>query len=370
MAANPPDRRPVVVVVVKGLGIGGAEKLISEGARFWDRDGFDYRVAYFLPWKDQLVADLEGLEVPVRCIGSTRGATPSTLFRLSRLLDEWQADLVHAHLPVAGIFARIASRVPVIYTEHNLAWSYRLLTRTVNRWTYRRNRAVTAVSNAVADTISEYPGPTASVVVNGVEVAVDPDARFRARAELGLEDGDPLVVHVGNIRPGKGHDVLVDAAALLRARGVIVTVVSIGVEKNAGDLRRVRARVTEAGLDGCFRFLGRRPDALAFVAAADVYVNPAEIEGLPVTILEAMALGRPVVATAVGGVPAVVKNGVTGLAVEPARPDRLADAIERLLEHPADAHRMAEAGSRLVAEEYGLERMVRAFENLYRAILT
>jgi glycosyltransferase involved in cell wall biosynthesis len=370
MAADPPDRRPVVVIVIKGLGIGGAEKLISEGARFWDRSSFDYRVAYALPWKDQLVGELEALSVPVRCIGSKRGVTPSTLPRFRRLLEEWQADLVHAHLPVTGILARIASRVPVVYTEHNLAWSYRPFTRTVNRLTYRRNNAVTAVSQAVADTISGYPGPPASVVTNGVAVAVDPQARSRARAELGLDDDDPLVIHVGNIRPGKGHDVLVDAAALLRERGIGVTVVSIGVEKKAGDLQRLQAKVTEAGLDGGMRFLGRRPDALSFIAAADVYVNPAEIEGLPVTILEAMALGRPVVATAVGGVSAVVRDGITGLTVEPGRPDRLADAVARLLERPADAHRMAEAGSRLVAAEYGLEPMVRAFEDIYRQVMT
>ena len=370
MGTDSAGRRPVVAVVIKGLGIGGAEKLISEGARFWDRSRFDYRVAYLLPWKDQLVAELDALSVPVRCVGSRRGATPSILPRFRRLLGEWEADLVHAHLPVAGILARISSKVPVIYTEHNLAWSYRLPTRTANRLTYGRNAAVTAVSDAVAETIAGYPGPRASVVTNGVAVSVDPEARSRGRAELGLEDNDRLVVHVGNIRPGKGHDLVIDAAALLRDRGVKVTVVSIGLEKNPGDLQRLRARVSEAGLDGRVRFLGRRPDALTFIASADIYLNPAEFEGLPVTILEAMALGRPVVATAVGGIPGVVRDGVTGLTVEPGRPDLLADAVAKLLEHPADAHRLAEAGYRLVAAEFGLAPMVRAFEDIYGRVLS
>jgi glycosyltransferase involved in cell wall biosynthesis len=370
MAPDRPDRRPVVVILIKGLGIGGAEKLISEGARFWDLASFDYRVAYALPWKNQLVGEIEALSVPVRCIGSRRGVTPGILPRFRRLLDEWGADLVHAHLPVAGILVRIANRVPVVYTEHNLAWSYRPLTRWLNRLTYRKNDAVTAVSQAVADTISGYPGPPVVVVPNGVAVAVDPQARSRARAELGLDDGDPLVVHVGNVRPGKGHHVLIDAAALLSERRMDVTVVSIGVEKHPGDMGRLRARVSEAGLDGRLRFLGRRPDALDFIAAADVYVSPAEIEGLPVTILEAMALGRPVVATAVGGTPAVVRDGITGLTVEPGRPDLLADAVASLLENPGGAHRLAEAGSRLVAAEYGLEPMVRAFEDIYRQVLS
>ena len=235
-------RRPVVVVAIKGLGIGGAEKLVSEGARFWDRQAFDYRVAYALPWKDQLVAELEALSVPVRCIGSKRGVTPSVVPRFRRLLSEWRADLVHAHLPVAGIIARLAGNVPVVYTEHNLAWSYRPWTRAVNRLTYGRNTAVTAVSQAVADTISGYPGPTAEVIPNGVSVSADPQARSVVRSELGLEEDDQLVVHVGNIRPGKGHEVLIDAAALLRDKGARAVVVSIGVEKNPGDLRRLRAK--------------------------------------------------------------------------------------------------------------------------------
>jgi glycosyltransferase involved in cell wall biosynthesis len=370
MLANPAANRPVVVVFVKGLGIGGAEKLIAEGSRVWDISSFDYRVAYIIPWKDQLVGELRAQSVPVRCIGSRRGFTPGSFLRYRKLLAEWQADLVHAHLPSAGILARLASPVPVVYTEHNLAWSYRPLTRMLNRWTYALNDAVTAVSGAVSETIANYPGPPAVVIANGVSVAVEPAARDRARQELGLIDGQPLVVHVGNIRPGKGHEDLIEAAALLANRRPRPRVVSIGVEKNKGDLDRLRAMVTEYGLEGCVEFLGRRSDALAFIAAADVYVNPAEIEGLPITILEAMALGRPVVATAVGGVPTVVRHGLTGLTVEPRSPDQLAEAITGLLDNPLEARRLAEAGTQLVAAEYGIETMVRAFEDIYRKVLS
>ena len=76
--------RPTILVFIKGLGIGGAEKLISEGARFWDRDRFDYRVAYQLPWKDQLVPDLEALGVPVTCVGGRKGITPAAVVGLRR----------------------------------------------------------------------------------------------------------------------------------------------------------------------------------------------------------------------------------------------------------------------------------------------
>jgi glycosyltransferase involved in cell wall biosynthesis len=357
-----------VLVLIKGLGIGGAEKLISEGARFWDRESFHYEVAYVLPWKHQLVADLAGQGIEVHMIGGNRGLTPPTLRRLRRLVREHEINLIHAHLPTMGIIARIASPVPVVYTEHNMAGSYRPLTRTLNRVTYGRNAAATAVSGAVAGSVNGWPGNPALVIPNGVAVHVDPEGIAAARQELRLSESDLLVAHVGNIRPGKGHDVLIDAVAHLHQRLPSVRFVSIGGEKYPGDLERVRGRAHDAGLENVLRFMGRRPDALNFVAAADMFVNPSSVEGLPVAILEAMALGRPVVAAAAGGVPGIVKDGVTGILVEPNEPQALAGGIEKLINDPFLAGRLGEAAQDMVEKEYGLEPMVRATEDVYRKV--
>lgn len=366
----PTDRRPVVAVVIKGLGIGGAEKLISEGARHWDRTAFDYRVAYVLPWKDQLVGDLEARDVPVVCVGGSRGFFPVVVVNLRRLLREWNTNLVHAHLPSAGILARMVSPVPVVYTEHNMAFSYRASTRLLNRLTYARNAAITAVSEAVAESVSDYPGPGVETVPNGVALVDDPVAASRARDELDLSLDDELVVHVGNIRPGKGHDMLIDATTELLRLRANVTVVSVGGEKYSGDLERLRQKTRDAGIQNRLRFLGRRPDALSFILAADVYVNPAEFEGLPVTILEAMAAGRPVVATAVGGVPSVVQDRRNGRLVPAGSPQALANAIAEVLSSPEQAQRMGRAAAETVVEEYGLEPMIRRFEDIYRRLLS
>ena len=361
--------RPTVLVFIKGLGIGGAEKLISEGARVWDRNRFDYRVAYQLPWKDQLVPDFEALGVAVECVGGRKGSTLSAVVGLRRLIRASGAALVHAHLPAAGVIARLVSAVPVVYTEHNLSSSYREPTRTLSRLTYGRNRAVTAVSEAVAESLAGYPGPVPLMIHNGVAVAVSAEEAAAVRSELGLGRDDPLVVHVGNIRPHKGHDTLIEAVAELVRLQPRVAVVSIGGEKHPGDLDRVRAAAHDAGVEGSLRFLGRRTDAPAFVAAADVFVNPADIEGLPVSILEAMALGTPVVATAVGGVPAVVENGATGLLVDRGDAFGLAQAVHRLLGDRTLAGRIASAAHDLVERDYGLEPMVRSFEAIYTEIL-
>jgi len=357
--------RATVLVLIKGLGIGGAEKLISEGSAYWDRDRFDYHVAYVLPWKDQLVPGLTDRGVVATCIGGPRGTSAGAARRLRHLIRSLGVELVHAHLPATGVLARLISPVPVVYTEHNVASSYRLPVRLLNRATYGRNSAVVAVTEAVAASLEGYPGPAPTVIRNGVSTVTDPRAGDRVRTELDLAPDDPLIVHVGNIRPHKGHEVLVETARRLGQRRPDVTVVSIGAEKHPGDLERVRALAADLPR---LRFLGRRPDARDFIAAADVVVNPSSVEGLPVAVLEAMASGTPVVATAVGGVPSVVHDGATGLLVPPNDPGAMADATLLLLDDPKLGRRLSSAARDVVVRDYGLERMVRAVEEIYEEL--
>lgn len=361
--------RPVVLVVIKGLGIGGAERLISEGARHWDMSSFDYRVAYVLPWKDQLVDDLTTRDIHVTCIGDKRGIGPGALLRLRRLIHRSGASIVHAHLPATGILARVASSVPVVYTEHNMVSSYGAVSRIANRLTYGLNRAVIAVSDAVAASLDGYPGPDPVVIDNGVTCIVDDAARDSARAELNLGPDRRLIVHVGNIRPHKGHRNLLAATEILSRTNPGAVVVSIGGEKSPGDLEVLRVETARLGLDAHLRFLGRRDDARSFLAAADIVVNPSDAEGLPIAVLEAMALSKPVVATAVGGVPSVVLDGVTGTLVPAGDPERLAAALATLLKDETTRAKMGHEALSVVTSRYGLDRMVRAVEDLYRQIL-
>jgi len=359
-------QKPRILVLIKGLGIGGAERLISEAAPVWNRDEFDYRVAYVLPWKDQLVDDLETHQVKVTCVGGTSGLDIQTPWRLRRLIADWRPDLIHAHLPAAGILSRLSTSVPTIYTEHNLADSYRQPTRTLNRLTYFRNAAVIAVSEAVNESLIGFPGPSPNVIPNGVAASANRSGTD-VRQELGIGPDTPLIVHVGNIRPHKGHSNLIAATAHLGAKMPELLVVSIGVEKNEGDIDRLTADATSRGVEHLIRFLGRRPDALDFMAAADVVVNPSDVEGLPVTILEAHSLARPVVATDVGGVASIVTDHETGLLVSPGDPAALAEAIEVALTSP-EAEGWARSGADLVREHHSITAMIEGYESVYREI--
>lgn len=360
--------KPKVVVLIKGLGIGGAERLISEAVAFWDRDRYEYQVAYLLPWKDQLVPELIAGGVQVDQIGNGRVGI-KTWRDLRAFLNEARPDLVHAHLPSTGILARMVSRAPVIYTEHNVVSSYRQPTRLLNRLTYGRNARLIAVSGAVADSVNSYPGPDPIVVPNGVSVSVTDADRCAAREELGISATTLMIIHVGNIRPHKGHSNLIAATAKLKGELDDFVVVSIGGEKHDGDLARIQAEAARAGVDDVFRALGRRENALSFVAASDVMANPSDHEGLPLAILEAMSLGKPVVATAVGGVPSVIESGVNGLLVPAADPDALADSLRELANDRELRSRLGGRARENALAKHGLEAMVRTVEGIYEEVL-
>lgn len=364
-----PERHRILVFI-KGLGIGGAETLIANSAPLWNTREFDYQVAFLLPWKDQLQATIESSGFEVRCHPWQGLDRVSAVSGFRRHVSDFAPHIIHSHLPSAGIFARTATpRAIHVYTEHNVVDFYRQPTRAFNRLTYGVNSAVIAVSDAVAKSVSAYPGPPPAVIPNGV-ILPEPDAARDAeiRSSLGVGPETRLIAHVGNIRPHKGHANLIAAVGLLANRVGDFLVISAGVEKHDGDIARLQRLAEESGAGPHIRFLGMVPNATQLMAAADVVVNPSDVEGLPLSVLEALGLGRVVVATAVGGVPTVLDDGRTGVLVPPGDPQALASGIERALSDPK-AGEWSDNGAQLISAEYGIETMVSRYESLYREVL-
>jgi glycosyltransferase involved in cell wall biosynthesis len=363
-----------IAIVLTGLRLGGAERLIEEQVRL-TRDRHPHlRFSLFaLPSDgDEISARLEALDCPVTVL---RGWPVS---RLAQCLERENIDLVHAHLPRAGLVARAAVRLgrrrPLVYTEHNLHRTYQPLIRMLHRTTFGFLDAAVGVSDPVTDELHRtWPRGVEtgriSLVRNGVDVAGMLSLRIPvadARATLGIPTNVPVIALVGHFRPEKGHDVLLEALGRITQRNVHV----LFVGRDDGVETSVRAHTERLGLAAQVRFLGFRRDVGTVLAAADLLVMPSLREGLPVALLEACAIGTPVVATPAGGISDVILDGATGRLVPIGDAAALAAAIDHALADPVGTHRMAGAASERVATMFSLEAMVDDYARLYERLLT
>jgi glycosyltransferase involved in cell wall biosynthesis len=367
------QRRTGVLMLTKGLGRGGSERLLAGLARHLDRSEFRLEVAYLLPWKDAFVDEIVATGTPVHCLDAPRPTSVGWIGRLRGLVREGGFDVVHTHMPAPAVAARLAlpprSGPALVHTEHNLWDRYRRPTRWANALTYRRNRAVIAVSDGVAESIRSHV--PAEVIVHGADTTrvVSGDARATAarvaRDRLGLPPDARVVGNVGNFTAKKDHATLFRAIASLGSTPVPTRLVVVGIGPLVSELRGLAA---ELGIADRVVFAGSRDDVFDLLPAFDVFALSSRYEGLPIALLEAMASGVPPVATSVGGIPEVIADGRDGLLVPPGDPAALAAALDKLL---ADAGLRADLGGRARARaaDFDLVAAVRRTEAVYRRVV-
>lgn len=368
------QRRLRVLFVIKTLGPGGAERLLVNHARVGDHAEFDYEVAFLWAWLDHLVPELEKAGVSVHCLSGAKDWDLRWAWRLRTLLLRTPFDVVHMQSPYVAPVTRLVSlmlprrsRPALVYTEHNVWPALARLVRFANWSTYRLDDATLAVSDGVRNTVPRRLRTQVEVLTHGVDVdGLRFQRRFgeEVRAELGVRDDEVLVGTVCNFRADKAYPDLLEAARIVAAAGVRAKFISVGHGPLESEVKRLHA---EMGLEDIFRFAGYRADAVRVMSAFDVFTLASVREGLPVAVMEALALGLPLVATAVGGIPEAVTHGVEGFLVPPSRPERLGAAIAEVV---ADADLRARMGraAEARAESFRMESAVRRTEQLYRQV--
>lgn len=358
-------------MLIKTLGAGGAERLVSLSARLGDRASFLYEVAYLLPWKRDLVGELERADIPVHCLEGGREWELGWARRLRRLLKERRVDVLHVHSPYVAGIARLVvrsmprrSRPALVYTEHLPWFGHRSLTRLLNAATYPLDDAHVAVSDAVRDSIPAPLRKKVSVVLHGIPLETFTSNSFSRgdiRMELGIRDDEVLLGTVAHYRPQKGYPDLLDAARLVLDAGVPARFVAVG----DGPLEdEIRARHSSLGLGDRFLLLGRRHDVMRILSGCDLFVLPSLYEGLPVAVMEALALGLPIIATTVSSIEQAVTHDREGVLVPPSSPEKLAAAIIALAGDPDRRARMAES-ARARGGEFDIGRTLHTIEALY-----
>jgi len=356
--------------LIKGLGPGGAEHLLVQQAAVSDAARVAYEVAYLMPQKQHLVPELEALGVRTHCLDAPDERDVRWVPRFRNLVARGRFDVVHAHSPVSASFARVAvrslprsSRPAFVYTEHSRWPMYHPATRVANRLTFPLNDRVVAVSEDVRETVDRRLRARVEVLPHGIDLArvrEHLEERTAVRAELGVRDDEVLAVTVANLRPVKGYPLLMEAARRVIDVAPNVRFVTAGQGVQEDELRALHAQI---GLGDRFAMLGYVPNAARLIAAADLFVLASTHEGMPVAVMEALALGVPVVATAVGGLREAIEDGRNGLLVAPGDAAALAAAVLRL--DDAGARAALAAGALLSSERYSIGPAVARLEEIY-----
>lgn len=355
--------------MITGFDTGGAERVLLRTVRRLDGKRF-LPLVVSLRSPGPLSPEAERTGVEVIHLGMGRRPGPATIWRLGRLFRKRGVDIAHAYLYDASIVVRIAGRlgqVPVVVTSTRASLSYLprvawWLDRATARWCQR----IVAVSRGTAEFVIDrerMPRDKVVVIPNGVDLEhFRPGDRASARARLGVASDAFVVACVGRLHPQKGHRHLFQALSAVRERlpGLICLIAGDGPLRGA-----LEAEAERLGLETVCRFFGVQDPIQPLYDAADVTALPSLYEGMPNVVLEAMAMGCPVIATAVEGSVDLVDPGVTGLLVPPADAPALGRALVALAGDPVGRTAMGVAARAAAERSHGIDHMVTALEALY-----
>ena len=361
----------VVTLVDRPTVTGGAERLAVQVAARLDRNRFE-SILCASRRTDEPLLDRELAEagVEVLALGRRSKLDVRAWRPLVRRLDE--VDVVHAHMFGSNVWGTVLGRlkrVPVV-VAHEHTWSFQgqPLRRLLDRELVGRFAdAFIAVAEEDRRKMIEVEGvdpDTIRLIPNGIPNPERGDGGA-VRLELGIPEDAPVIGVVCELRAQKALEVLFAAAAQLRHELPELRVLVAGDGPEREGLGQEARRLD---LDGTVQLLGIRRDVPALLDALDVAVLSSDYEGSPLSVMEYMAAGKPVVSTRVGGVPELVEDGVHGLLVEPRDPGALAAAIGRLLHDPGEARRLGEQGRERQQRELSLDAMVRKIEDLYEEL--
>ncbi len=368
-----------VALVASTLGIGGAERVTADVIRRLPRDRFETRL-FFL--RDAGDAGRRLFEEGFAGIERIRnGATAASLYRMVRLFRSYRPDVVycldHHDAMTLGRLAGIASgaRGMVVASHATGLVGRRTVFGVGDRVLMDFTARVVAVSETHARYLRTREGlsvTTVAVIENGIDVdrwpPVTAASRAEARTALDLAESDRVVAMIAAMRPEKAHEALLYATGALREAGLPVTVLLAGDGERRAALERLAGSL---GVARDVRFLGVRDDVARLLHASDVVVLPSRnvVETLPLAVIEAMAVGVPVVASAVGSIPELVGDGETGLLMPPGDGVALAERLEYIFNNPARAAEMASRAQNRVRDRYRIEATAQRYGDLFEELV-
>ncbi len=351
--------------MIDSTGVGGAETLLLDILQVARQRGHEPHIAYFTP--GPLGPKMQALAESTTQLSRRGLKDPLAFWRTLRLIRRLQPDVVHTHLTKSDLVGQVAARLAAtkrrIVTLHNTdQWRQKSAFAAVYWLATAGAHYFVAVSDKVADharTTQSVIADRLIVVPNGVDLA-----RFGAVQPLDTDvQGRPFhFAIIGRLQPQKDHSTFLRAARILSRQRPDARFIVIG----DGPLRAaLEDDARRLGLDAQVRFTGNQSDMIAALSGSDALVLSSAWEGLPMALLEAMAAARPVVATAVGEIPLVLRHETDGLVVPPGQPESLAAAMQTLIDDPARARAMGLSGRERVTKSYDARAMHERIFALY-----
>ncbi|MEO5824822.1 MAG: glycosyltransferase [Gemmatimonadales bacterium] len=354
-----------VAHLLTSVEVGGAEQLVLQLIPAMASHGYRGRVICLRRAGALEPAFIRaGIDVDVLPHGEHGGAMTLAL-KLSRHLGQRRPEILHSHNNsplLVGAATRRLVQIPChVHTKHGASTPSSFPARVGMRWAARRVDGVAVVSSAThrdAVDVDGFPQHEITVLRNGV---ASPD-RVEPRAEPTWS-----AICVGRLEPVKGHRHLIDAVPMIVARHPEFRLAIVG---DGSERESLTARVHALGVDQSVDFLGMRDDVQDLMPRAAMFILPSVSEGVSLTLLEAMAAGLPIVATAVGGTPEVVSDRQSALLVPPADAPALANAVSALIDAPSLAVELAASARLRFDAEFSLDQMAAGYADIYRLALS
>jgi len=364
-----------VVQIVPLLSPGGAERVAVHLARGLNRRRYEMLVISF---SGRVGCDLDHMleeaDIEARYLGKHPGFDYRVYSRLDGVLKEYKPDVIHTHLHVlryALPSMLLMKRAAMVHTVHNLAErEIEPRGRLIQRYALTHGVKPVAVAEEVAASIERLYGiRSCQVISNGIptDLYANPQTpRKEWRAKEGFKDDDILFVCVARFWPQKNHALLLKSFALGPASDPRAHLVLVG----EGDLRaELEEQARKLNVAGKVHFLGLRSDVPDILGAMDAFVLSSDYEGNPLSVMEAMASGLPIVSTAAGGVPNLFEAGKEGFLTPPGDLHGLAKSMNTLLKYQGVRESMGAATARRAKENFDVSNMVRAYEHVYEDLL-
>jgi len=361
-----------IVHILLSLEMGGAERMAVDLALGQVRRGHRVSMVVLKPGPDRTFANaLSDARIECSIVPKKEGLDAKLTPRITASLLRWRAQVVHTHNRVPLIYGALAGRAigaKVIHTRHGAAVGSTGEThlRRIGGLLVHAYVGVSASAAAVAREAGDARSDKIQVIENGVDVerfSFDTRGRERIRRTVGIPSDAWVLGSVGRLVADKNYGLLLRAAAPLLGERSRLLMVGDGVEKES-----LQAEARQLGIEPFVHFVGPQRDIAAYLSAMDVFVLSSRTEGLPIALLEAMSNARPIVSTAVGGIPAVIEDGKNGSLVPANSEPELRAALQSFRETPARAEALGRAARTLAFERYGMDRMVEAYLDLYRRV--